>query len=274
MIVEFVGSTGAGKTTLISEVQRRLATTTDVTTAYGVVATPLGLPGVTHPTARNLIQEVVGLPFFVRSLRRHRAFVVFTLKMLARQAVFTIFTINNLRSLVRKIGVYEILSRHEHNRIILVDEGTVLTAHNVFVYSNAVYTPEEVATFASLIPLPDVIVYVRAPVDSLVRRSLQRSDPPREMKSKDRAQIETYIYRAVTMFDELVDAQNLRSRVLVVDNPEAADQGWNTVADYISESLLRIEHTRRDVPQEPRSVSRLCDSVPMRERQPHTSERA
>ena len=241
MIIEFIGSTGAGKTTLISEVQRRLAKTAEVTTSFDLVAAPLGLRGVTHPTARNLIQELVGLPFFIRSLHRHKAFVVFALRMLARQANFTIFTINNLRSLVRKIGVYEIIRRTEHDRIILVDEGTVLLAHNVFVYSSACYTPEEIAKFASLIPLPDVIVYVRAPMDSLIRRSLQRADPPREMKSKNRAQIEAYVNRAVTMFEQLVKADEIRSRVLIVENPEIADKGCDTAVDTITEFVLNYE---------------------------------
>ncbi len=41
MIVEFIGSTGAGKTTLISEIQRRLDKTADVTTSFDLVAAPL-----------------------------------------------------------------------------------------------------------------------------------------------------------------------------------------------------------------------------------------
>ena len=85
MIVEFIGSTGAGKTTLISAVQRRLAQTAKVSTAYEVVATPLGLNHVTHPTAQNLIQEIAGLPFFIRSLPRYNGFLVFALEMLARR---------------------------------------------------------------------------------------------------------------------------------------------------------------------------------------------
>jgi len=241
MIIEFIGSTGAGKTTLISEVQRRLVQTTEVTTSFDLVAAPLGLRGVTHPTTRNLIQELVGLPFFMRSLPRHQAFVIFTLRMLARQANFTLFTINNLRSLVRKIGVYEVIRRYKHDRIILVDEGTVLSAHNVFVYTSAFYTPEEIARFATLIPLPDVIVYVRAPVDSLINRSLQRTDPPREMKSKNRALIEQYINRAVTMFEQLVEAEEIRGRVLIVENLESADRGCDVTVDYITQFILNHE---------------------------------
>jgi hypothetical protein len=105
MIIEFIGSTGAGKTTLISEVRRGLAQTTDVTTSFELVAAPFGLYSVTHPTLRNIIEELLGLPFFVRSLFLSRTFIVFILRMLARQANFSIFTLNNLRSLERKIGV-------------------------------------------------------------------------------------------------------------------------------------------------------------------------
>ena len=177
----------------------------------------------------------------MRSLPRHQAFVIFTLRMLARQANFTLFTINNLRSLVRKIGVYEVIRRYKHDRIILVDEGTVLSAHNVFVYTSAFYTPEEIARFATLIPLPDVIVYVRAPVDSLINRSLQRTDPPREMKSKNRALIEQYINRAVTMFEQLVEAEEIRGRVLIVENLESADRGCDVTVDYITQFILNHE---------------------------------
>jgi deoxyadenosine/deoxycytidine kinase len=141
--------------------------------------------------------------------------------------------------------VYEIIRRYKHDRIILVDEGTVLSAHNVFVYTNVFYTPEEIAKFATLIPLPDVIVYIRAPVDSLINRSLQRTDPPREMRSKNRALIEQYVKRAVRMFEQLVEAEEIRSRVLIVENPESADRGCNTAVDYITEFVLNYESVGR-----------------------------
>lgn len=241
MIIEFIGSTGAGKTTLISKVQRRLATTAEITTAFDLVAAPLRLRGVTHPTAQNLVQEIVGLPFFIRSLGRHKAFVVFTLRMIARQGKVSFFTLNNLRSLERKIGVYEMIRRYGGKRIVLVDEGTVLAAHNMFVYTSALYPAEEIAKFASLVPLPDVIVYIKAPVDHLIQRSLQRLDPPREIKAKNRALVEQYINRAVTMFEQLVEAENIRSRVLIVDNAESADKGCDPAVDYITEFILNYE---------------------------------
>ena len=218
MIIEFIGSTGAGKTTLISEVQRRLSQTTEVATSFDVVASPLGLRRITHLTVRNLIQEIVGFPFFIGSLYRHKAIIIFILRMLARQASFSFFTINNLRSLERKIGVDEIIKRRQHDKIILVDEGPLLLAHNVFVYSGAHYTSEEITRFASLVPLPDIIIYIKVPMDILVQRSLQRTDPPREMRSRNRELIEKHINRAVKMFDQLIAAENIQARLLIVEN--------------------------------------------------------
>ena len=241
MIIEFIGSTGAGKTTLISEVRRRLAQKAEVTSAFELVAAPLGLGSLTLPTAQNLVQELIGLPFFLQSLGQHRAFVVFILKMIVRHGSVTFFTIHYLRSLERTIGVYELIRRRERERIVLVDEGTIILAHNVFVYTSALYSSEEISTFARLVPLPDVIVYVKAPVDSLIKRSLQRTNPPREMKSKSRALIEQYTTRAVAMFEQLIKAENMRSRILIVENPEAADKGWDELVQHITEFILHYE---------------------------------
>src|SRR5688572_23954499 len=122
MVIEFIGSTGAGKTTLFSAVQQRLAETTVVSTPFGLVAAQLGLQGVTHPSLQNLIQELVGFPFFMRSLQRHSALVTFALNIMVRHAAFKLTTVNILRSLVRKIGVNEIVRRNECDHAVLIDE--------------------------------------------------------------------------------------------------------------------------------------------------------
>jgi hypothetical protein len=245
MLIEFIGSTGAGKTTLIGEVQRRLRLTTEATTAFEWIATPLGLRAVTHPTLRNLTQEIAGLPFFIRALPRHKVFVTFALRLLARQANLSVFTVNNLRSLVRKVGVYEILRRAGQERILLVDEGTVLAAHNLFVYSRVLYTPAEVAQFAALLPLPDLIVYVRVPVCTLLHRSLNRRDPPRELRAKSPAQIETYLRRAVALFDQLATLEPIRQRLLLVENPESVGLPCEQVVEPIVQLVLNFDRVKQ-----------------------------
>jgi len=241
MIIEFIGCTGAGKTTLIAHVQRRLVQEASVTTSFTLVASPLGLRNVTNPTARHLIQEFIGFPSFIRSLYRHKAFIIFILRMLARQADFSVFMMNNLRSLVRKISVYEMTKRRQHNQIVLVDEGTVLLAHNIFVYSSALYTAEEIARFASLVPLPDMIMYVKAPMETLVQRTLLRADPPREIKSRNQELIEKQINRAVRMFDQLVKAENIQSRLLIVENPELNEHQYDMLVNEIVEFIMNYK---------------------------------
>lgn len=246
-MVEFMGSTGAGKTTLITEVRRKLAETAVVTTSFERVAAPLRLQAVTYPTAQNLIQEAVGLPFFVLSLYRHRAFIAFTLRMLARHGKFTFYTLNYLRSLERTIGVYEIIRRYERDRIVLVDQGTILPAHNVFVYTDALYSTQDIARFAALVPLPDLIVYVRAPVDAAIRRSCQRTDPPREMRSKNPEQVEIYVNRAKAMFEQLIQAERIRSRMLIADNPQSADKARHRLVEAITAFILNHEPVGQQV---------------------------
>ena len=242
MIVEFIGSTGAGKTSLISKIHHKLAQTMVVTTPFDLIATPFGLSRVTHPTAQNLIQELVGFPFFIGSLNRHGKFLVHTIKTFSRNTKFSVHRINNLRSLERKIGMYEITQRYNRDQIILVDEGPILAAH-MFVFTGSLITLSEIATFANLLPLPDLIVYIKAPLHILVRRALQRPDPPREMGNKDPVTTEKYVKDATTIFDQLMESERIRSRLLVVDNPDLTVEEHDRLADGVTTLILNHEHS-------------------------------
>jgi thymidylate kinase len=235
MIVEFVGSTGAGKTTLASAVRLRLNAATDVTTSFELLAAPLGLQGLRHPTLRNLVQEFVGLPFLARSIRRHRAFVRFALGLIARQKGPRLHALNYVRSLERTLGVHEALRRRRLNRVVLVDEGTLLAAHNVFVFTAAPCASTDIVTYGTLVPLPDVVVHVRAPLDSLIARAIARSDPPRELKSRNRVLIATYTARAAALFEQLLRVDTIRDRVITVDNE---DGKVDALADRVAEGIL------------------------------------
>jgi len=237
MIVEFIGSTGAGKTTLINEVHRRLAKTGRVTTSLDLATGLLGLRGVTNPTLQNLAQELVSLPFFIRTLYRHNEFIRHTVKLFWRNSSFSIQTIHNLRSLERKIGMYEITKYLSKDQIILVDEGPILAAH-MFVSTGNTYTPEEITRFTDLLPLPDLVIYVRASVDTLIERTVRRADPPREVDVKNPALMEEYVKRAIAMFDQLTQAENIRCRLLVVESLDIAEPGFNQVIDSIYQSIL------------------------------------
>jgi thymidylate kinase len=242
MLVEFIGSTGSGKTTLIRAVRERLAKSARVTTVSELAARRLGMQSVTNPTAQNLIQELVGFPYFLRFFPRYRAFLGYTARMLSRDSNrLSITAVNNLRSLERKIGAYEICIRYPPDWIIFFDEGPVLAMH-MFAYQTMPLADDEVARFASLIPLPDLLIYVKAPVSTLIKRTLQRADPPRELRIKDMVQAERAVRSSVTLFDRLIRYENIRSRLLIVQNSNLNTQAAavECISDFINHRQAAI----------------------------------
>jgi thymidylate kinase len=181
--------------------------------------------------------EFVSLPVFILTLHRHNKFIGHTVKIFWRNTGFSMQTIHNLRSLVRKIGMYEITKYLGKNQVILVDEGPILAAH-MFVPAENTYTPEEITRFTDLVPLPNLIVYIRASVDTLMERTLRRADPPREVYLKNSASMEAYIKRTVALFNQLTQAENIRPRLLVVESLDIADPGFNQVVDRVYQSIL------------------------------------
>jgi thymidylate kinase len=146
-------------------------------------------------------------------------------------------TIHNLRSLVRKIGMYEITKLLGKNQVVLVDEGPILAAH-MFVPIGNTYTPEEITLFTDLLPLPNLVIYIRASVDTIIERTVRRADPPREVDLKNRARMEAYIKRTVALFDQLTQAENIRPWLLVVESLDITGPGFNQVIDSVYRAIL------------------------------------
>ena len=245
MIVEFIGCTGAGKTTLINEVRARLEETVQVVTAHEVIARQVGLGVSSNPTLRNLVEECACLPYFLGSMHRHRAFIAHTVRLFAPESRLSLAAVNNLRSIVRKIGGYEISRRHDPDAVVLVDEGPAQAAH-MFAFNVAPPGPAEAARFADLLPLPDAVVYVRTPVESLVRRTQGRPDPPRQMLGETLASTEAHVRTAVAIFDRLAQAESLRGRIVIADNVDCTPQERRTLAEHVAESILSRRTAHRE----------------------------
>jgi thymidylate kinase len=152
---------------------------------------------------------------------------------------------------VRKIGTYEIGRRYAQHRIVLVDEGTILSAHLLYVFTREAPDQAQIERFASLVPLPDRVVCIQAPLESLVERALQRSDAPREMRSKDEDEVEEVLGRAARLFDQLARTERIGERVLVVDNPASTEDERREVAGAIGTFILNYEPAARQSPKRP-----------------------
>lgn len=236
MIVEFIGCSGAGKTTLLRMLHgRRIAGRRVLAMPDLVVGRPL-LRRISHPTAVNVVQEVGGLPSFVGAWSDECDFVRFARRLLGR-APSTFYELNGLRGVVRKVGMYHLAARRAADEIVLSDEGTLLTAYDLFVTTGVDFGRLEIEEFVALVPLPDVVVHVRAPVGALVERAMSRPDTRRQHAGKDRARIEDDVRRTVTLFDLLASTEPLPGRVFVVENGHGDETRRRDLADQIAEHI-------------------------------------
>lgn len=222
MVVEFIGATGAGKTALARFVQRAAQGERPMVVASDLVMDHPGLRAVTNPSAANVVQDVAGLPYVVRSWPRRREFLAFCAGVILSHGPSFLEKAASMRSVLRRLGLHERASRHAAGVTVLLDEGVVLSAYHLFGYGKTDFEQSELEEFARLVPLPDVVVYVRAPLVDLVARSRTRSDPRRQLAGKADSIVERNLTTAIDMFDRLVATEPLRGRVITVENGDGA----------------------------------------------------
>jgi len=233
MLVEFIGSTGAGKTTVLNKVKCCLENSMPTTISSALATDILGLRGVTHPTVVNLVQEFVGFPFFVRFLCRYRAYFKCAVSLLFRHSRPGLVMINNFRSIERKLGMYCLARHMERDRVVLIDEGPAQAAH-MFAFGRGRLHSEEIDELSKTLPLPDLLVYVTAPMNAVADRTLRRHDPPREMSSHVPAEVVTYAASANGIFDRLVGSLKHKVPILVIDNPDGDELRNRAVAESVA----------------------------------------
>jgi thymidylate kinase len=251
MIVEFIGATGAGKTTLARGLVRGGVSARHVQMATDLVTDRPGRRWIHDPHAVNLLADVTALPSFIRSFDRDRDFVRFASRRLRRHAPSTFAKVNYMRNVVRKLGMHELARNAEPETAFLVDEGTILIAYQLFVYSDAPFTQADLERFGRLVPLPDLIVHVKAPIDVLVRRAMTRSDRRRELARHDAYEVERRIARAVELFDALAEIAPIRARLLTVEVPDDSPERLDAAVREVAGSLAVTEVPSPPAPRAP-----------------------
>jgi thymidylate kinase len=257
VIVELIGCDGAGKTTLGRMLVEPGALGARAVAMADLVLDRPGLRRITHPTARNVAQEVAGLPFLLRAFGRRRAYLAFARRMHTRYAPSAYHRLNGMRGIVRRVGMYELARSCATDRIVLSDEGTVLSAY-LFALTHVDLDRPHVARFAELVPAPDALIYVRAPLDALVERALARPDMRPQHAGKSRSEVERTIGRTVDVFDLVAGSLPLRDRVLVVENG-----GDNELLRRLAGSIatqLRVSAEATGMPR-PRAVRMSPDRL-------------
>ncbi|HET7354729.1 MAG TPA: hypothetical protein VFJ11_11875 [Gaiellaceae bacterium] len=243
MIVELIGCAGAGKTTLRRMLCDRSVSRQRVVAMSDLVIPRIARQRITNPTVLNLAQEIVALPSFVRAWRREQQYLALARELVTREGFPRYERVVAARGLERKIGMYHLARRRARGKVVIWDEGALLTAYNLFVPGGFPLAAAEVERFAAHVPLPDRIVYVTAPTEQLVARALSRPDPRRQHVGRDEAAIARNIERTVELFDLLADTPPVAERTLVVANDGPASS-VSQLADSIV-SWLESEPERR-----------------------------
>jgi hypothetical protein len=237
MQIELIGCTGAGKSTLANRIMASCrARGIGVVRSDDFVLERLHLNWVRRRIPRTLLMDVISLWTCLVTWQAKPGLYPFVLRVLTGLRRTSWFERLNVgRNVLKKIGIHEIIRRHSGDaRIVLVDEGSVQAAHNLFVHWSVGVSPGDVARFARLVPLPDITIYVKEHENVLIARTMARGH--KRIPGRSSAQVEVFIKRAVETFDLLARQPRLADRLLVV-GPGAEGNGRPAVGDHPARHL-------------------------------------
>lgn len=225
MQIELTGCTNAGKSTLAADIRRSCREQgIDILLGEEFVLAQYRLNWVKNRLARRLLLNLAGLLASLTSWRRHRQFYLFAIQVLFQLPISSVERFGLLRNILKRTGVCEIIrSRKTGQQVILVDEGPLQAAHNLFVHVSAEAAPGDLVAFAGLVPLSDVVVYLKQPEGLLIDRTMKRGH--KRIPDGSYGKVARFIKRATAVFDELVQQPAVKNRVLVVDGTQKVAAG-------------------------------------------------
>lgn len=187
MIIEFIGTPGAGKTSLlpvvveflrqrgtdartIIEAARPYAERTRIGAAVKRIAP--------HKLRRPLLWQVfyrLSLIYRVRFVLGHVKLMLHVVRGQARRPATSDLRLHVLRSFFRFVGYYECLRTHARpNDALIVDQGFVHRALELHASDSGELDPMQVRRYIDLLPEPDLLIYVRAPREVCEKRVRNR----------------------------------------------------------------------------------------------------
>ncbi|MCA9246203.1 MAG: glycosyltransferase, partial [Planctomycetales bacterium] len=215
--VELIGCTGAGKSTLAKAALQVGATLGErVVLSDDLILRRLRLGWLPSETMRTVVIDLCAFFACLATAPRHWRYYRFAMNICLRSAGGWLTRMNLVRNALRKIGVYEVVRcLGRGNEIVLVDEGTVHAAHNLFVDGSRDFHPDDFQRFLDVATLPDAVVYLSESEHTLVERTMRRGH--KRIARADPSQVETFVRQAVGVFEYLRGAPQLAKRMFIVD---------------------------------------------------------
>jgi hypothetical protein len=218
MQIELIGCTSAGKSTLAAQIMDAAqAADIDLVLADQFALDTLGLGKVRKKSLRAVFVHIVAAWGCISQGWRRLRFIALSRTELRHTNISWARQWNQLRKVLKQLGRYDLIRRSRPNqKLVLVDEGTLHAAHNIFIHVDFEFDQARLQQFAEQVPLPDLVIYVRQSEDVLVERTIKRghlriSDPTRQS-------VADFVHQAVLAFDQLAKHERIAPLVLEVQD--------------------------------------------------------
>jgi hypothetical protein len=242
MHIEVIGCTGAGKTSLVGGILRvaRERGIRAITGEEWILTRPVD-SHLRGRLARTLTIDALAAVSCTRTWSRYGEFATFALRHLRSLPIPRLQKLNLGRNVLKRLGVYELVRPCDRDTVVVVDEGTVHSAHYLFVHPSWPPALDRTVTFARLVPLPDVVVYVCEPPATLVERTMVRGHA--RILDGSRVDVTRFVDHAVSTF-AMLRQERPGSRMLLAEPstgtlqvPDQADADLASAAELVRAAL-------------------------------------
>lgn len=269
--VELVGCTGAGKSTIAEQFVRTAnARGTALQTADAAALHPLRLSWMDRVRfGRHIRNAAIHLSAVVGSLfgcRGNIQAAVFAWRQLNSTSIPRWRKYNQLRKVLKQLGRFRWIQRRSMTGFVLVDEGTVHAAHNLFVHRGHAVDRRQVFQFADEVPLPDLLIYLREDESTLIERTMRRGHP--RVDCTDPAAVKDFVRNAMETFELLTAHDRIKPHTIVLQDGQVRQAPsdwlspkWNDLRTTIDFALRW--HSAKEVsvhPLVPDDTSRFEDT--------------
>lgn len=218
MQIELIGCTGAGKSTFARKILRSCEASEIKIESHDVfLLKKVRLNWIENYIVRTLTIDVIAMFGCLLAVWYHRRLIFFFIcsAISTPGNIVSIRRINLMRNVLKKIGLYELLRlMDEEERFILVDEGTIHAAHNLYVHENTVPDFEGLIKFIEMVPVPALAIRIDAERSVLIDRVLKRGH--RRISLNTKVHVERFIDNAETVFDHVVKGLTKSGRMCVM----------------------------------------------------------
>lgn len=262
MQIEIIGCTGSGKSILVKGVlQYCHDQQIEATSGDEFVLKLAHLHWIKGHYTRTIAIDVISILSVLLNAPKHAAFIYLILKILFESPteVSWFVRLNILRNTIKKLGVYEIVLRFgSKSEIVLLDEGTLHTAHYLFVNLYSEPSGDDLSAFSRSVPLPDIVIYLKREESILVARTLLRGH--KRIPEKSPVLVERFIKRALEMFEIISSDPNVQPKLLTVDEHNDITAPTSDPIGFSFQTVLSILQPGLDIVNQ--SASPGSDLIP------------